>query len=498
MEKVSILWFKKNLRISDNPALHKASEEQKIAAIYINDPDIINGDDFSSYHLDFIKESLLELEIIFKKNNSSLNVYNDKAINVLKKINETFSIRKIITHYETGNWVTFCRDKIITNYCKTNGIELLEYQSNGVVRNLSDRDGWSHLWNKEMIKDQISTPDVSSFLHLNAQSVHESFEKIKIEKKKYNKIFFGGESHALKTLNSFLNDRGNYYSKEMSSPVTAHESCSRLSSYLAYGNISIKQVHQETKKRQTYLRENKIRTGWLKSLSSFSSRLRWHCHFIQKLEMQPNLEFTNMVRAYDGIRESPNSEAFKNWTKGTTGFPMIDACMRFLKYNGWINFRMRAMLVSFASYNLWIDWRVTSKYLSKYFIDYEPGIHYNQFQMQSGVTGMNAIRIYNPIKQQKDHDPEAKFVRTWVPELKNVPLEYIQYPHLLSEIMQKKTGCLIDVHYPSPIVDLKISTLKAKKTIYGIRATQKAKFESKKAFIKHGSRRKNRNISLFK
>ena len=498
MEKVSILWFKKNLRISDNPALHKASEEQKIAAIYINDPDIINGDDFSSYHLDFIKESLLELEIIFKKNKSSLNVYNDKAINVLKKINETFSIRKIITHYETGNWVTFCRDKIITNYCKTNGIELLEYQSNGVVRNLSDRDGWSHLWNKEMIKDQISTPDVSSFLHLNAQSVHESFEKIKIEKKKYNKIFFGGESHALKTLNSFLNDRGNYYSKEMSSPITAHKSCSRLSSYLAYGNISIKQVYQETKKRQSYLRENKIRTGWLKSLSSFSSRLRWHCHFIQKLEMQPNLEFTNMVRVYDGIRESPNSEAFINWTKGTTGFPMIDACMRFLKYNGWINFRMRAMLVSFASYNLWIDWRVTSKYLSKYFIDYEPGIHYNQFQMQSGVTGMNAIRIYNPIKQQKDHDPEAKFVRTWVPELKNVPLEYIQYPHLLSEKMQKKTGCLIDVHYPSPIVDLKISTLKAKKTIYGIRATQKAKFESKKAFIKHGSRRKNRNINLFK
>ena len=498
MEKVSILWFKKNLRISDNPALHKASEEQKIAAIYINDPDIINGDDFSSYHLDFIKESLLELEIIFKKNKSSLNVYNDKAINVLKKINETFSIRKIITHYETGNWVTFCRDKIITNYCKTNGIELLEYQSNGVVRNLSDRDGWSHLWNKEMIKDQISTPDISSFLHLNAQSVHESFEKIKIEKKKYNKIFFGGESHALKTLNSFLNDRGNYYSKEMSSPITAHKSCSRLSSYLAYGNISIKQVYQETKKRQSYLRENKIRTGWLKSLSSFSSRLRWHCHFIQKLEMQPNLEFTNMVRVYDGIRESPNSEAFTNWKKGTTGFPMIDACMRFLKYNGWINFRMRAMLVSFASYNLWIDWRVTSKYLSKYFIDYEPGIHYNQFQMQSGVTGMNAIRIYNPIKQQKDHDPEAKFVRTWVPELKNVPLEYIQYPHLLSEKMQKKTGCLIDVHYPSPIVDLKISTLKAKKTIYGIRATQKAKFESKKAFIKHGSRRKNRNINLFK
>ena len=498
MKKISIIWFKKNLRISDNSALYKASKDQKIAAIYINDPDIINNDDFSYYHLDFIKESLLELEIIFKKNKSSFNVYYDKAINVLKKINETYSIGKIITHYETGNWVTYCRDKIITNYCKENGIELLEYQSNGIVRNLSDRDGWSHLWNKEMIKNQISTPDVSGFLDLNAQSVHESFQKIKIKKKKYNKIFFGGESHATNTLHSFLNDRGNYYSKEMSSPVTADKSCSRLSSYLAYGNISIKQVLQETKKRQAFLRENKIRTGWLKSLSSFSSRLRWHCHFIQKLEMQPNLEFTNMVRAYDGLRESYDPNAFTSWKEGSTGFPMIDACMRFLKSNGWINFRMRAMLVSFASYNLWIDWRVTSKYLSKYFIDYEPGIHYNQFQMQSGVTGMNAIRIYNPVKQQQDHDSEAKFVRKWVPELLNVPLEYIQYPHLLSEKMQKKVGCIIGKHYPSPIVDLKISTLKAKKYIYDIRATQKAKIESKKAYIKHGSRRKSRNINLFK
>ena len=498
MKNLTLLWFKKDLRTSDNAALYEASKDENSAAIYIHDPDIINGKDFSFYHLDFIKDSLLELENNFRSNNSFLNIYHDQALNVFKKLNGDFLVKKIITHYETGNWTVHRRDKVITDYCKQNSIKLLEYPSNGVVRNLEDRDGWSHLWNKEMNKEKIKVPNISSFIKLDSYSVDESFDKIKIKKKKYNKIFFGGESHATNTLHSFLNDRGNYYSKEMSSPVTAYKSCSRLSSYLTYGNISIKQVLQKTKKRQAFLRENKIRTGWLKSLSSFSSRLRWHCHFIQKLEMQPNLEFTNMVRAYDGLRESYDSNAFTSWKEGSTGFPMIDACMRFLKSNGWINFRMRAMLVSFASYNLWIDWRVTSKYLSKYFIDYEPGIHYNQFQMQSGVTGMNAIRIYNPVKQQQDHDSEAKFVRKWVPELLNIPLEYIQYPHLLSEKMQKKVGCIIGKHYPSPIVDLKISTLKAKKYIYDIRATQKAKLESKKAYIKHGSRRKSRNINLFK
>ena len=112
-------------------------------------------------------------------------------------------------------------------------------------------------------------------------------------------MYKGGESEAKKTMSSFLNNRGQHYSKEMSSPLSAFSSCSRLSSYITYGNISIKQILREIKNQQKYLRENKIRTGWLKSLSSFSSRLRWHCHFIQKLEMQPDLEFTNMVRSYD-------------------------------------------------------------------------------------------------------------------------------------------------------------------------------------------------------
>ena len=159
--------------------------------------------------------------------------------------------------------------------------------------------------------------------------------------------------------------------------------------------------------------------------------------------MQPSLENTNMVRSFDRIRTKPNTEFFKCWSEGEVGVPMVDACMRFLKKNGWINFRMRAMLVSFASYNLWLDWRMTSKFLSKYFIDYEPGIHYNQFQMQSGVTGINAIRIYNPIKQQADHDPDGLFVKEWIPELKDVPNDYLQYPHLMSDALQKKTGCII-------------------------------------------------------
>ena len=208
--------------------------------------------------------------------------------------------------------------------------------------------------------------------------------------------------------------------------------------------------------------------------------------------MQPELEFTNMVSAFDGIRDSSKIEYFDAWKSGEVGYPMVDACMRFLKKNGWINFRMRAMLVSFASYNLWIDWRLTSKFLSKYFIDYEPGIHYNQFQMQSGVTGINAIRIYNPIKQQIDHDPNGIFTKNWCPELENVPDDYLQYPHMMSEALQKKIGCIIGKDYPKPVVDLRKSTLIARKLIYGVKSTSAAKKQSAQAYILHGSRKKSK------
>ena len=188
----------------------------------------------------------------------------------------------------------------------------------------------------------------------------------------------------------------------MSSPITGETSCSRLSPHIAFGNISIKEIFKKTNDK---LKSN-LSFPKKKSLIAFKSRLAWHCHFIQKLYDEPEIEFRNMNSAYNGIRENDFNEDYHlAWKNGTTGYPFVDACMRYLRTNGWINFRMRAMLVSFASYQLWLDWKKTSKHLAKLFTDYEPGIHYSQFQMQSGTTGINSIRIYNPIKQSIDQDP---------------------------------------------------------------------------------------------
>jgi deoxyribodipyrimidine photo-lyase len=229
----------------------------------------------------------------------------------------------------------------------------------------------------------------------------------------------------------------------MSSPLSAEEACSRLSPYLAYGALSIKELMHKIWKTRAQLQSasnEESSSRVLASLKSFESRLHWHCHFIQKLESQPNIEMQNMHSGFDDLREPHfNQEYFERWKKGETGFPLIDACMRMLAQTGWINFRMRALLISFSSYQLWNHWREPALHLAREFLDYEPGIHYPQIQMQSGVTGINTLRIYNPVKQAQDQDPKGIFVKRWLPELRSVPNEFIflvRNPSMRSEARQ--------------------------------------------------------------
>ncbi|WP_218836789.1 FAD-binding domain-containing protein, partial [Candidatus Pelagibacter communis] len=294
----------------------------------------------------------------------------------------------------------------------------------------------------------------------------------------------GGRIQALSLLNSFLEQRSENYQKEMSSPITGEVACSRLSPHITYGTISLREInHAIDNAKQINMSFNKV-----KSLRSFRSRLAWHCHFIQKLYDEPEIEYQNMNRAYDGIRENDFNEQYHQaWKDGLTGYPFVDACMRYLKSNGWINFRMRAMLVSFASYQLWLDWRKTSKHLARLFTDYEPGIHYSQFQMQSGTTGINTIRIYNPIKQSTDQDPEGEFIKKWVPELKEIPNKLVHEPWKLTYIDQKGLGIEIGKHYPNPIVDHHSSSKIARDKIWMVKKTEEAKFNAKKILEKHAS-----------
>jgi deoxyribodipyrimidine photo-lyase len=215
---------------------------------------------------------------------------------------------------------------------------------------------------------------------------------------------------------------------------------------------------------------------------SFAGRQHWHCHFMQKLEDEPRLEFENLHRAYDGLRpEVADPARLAAWCAGATGYPFIDACMWALKDHGWINFRMRAMLMSFASYHLWLPWRQTGLHLARQFTDYEPGIHWPQVQMQSGTTGINTMRVYNPVKQGYDQDPTGQFVRRFVPELAAVPDAFIHEPWRWPDAA--------GLNYPAPVVDNLSAAKAARDALSGIRKQAEHRAIADTIQQKHGSRK---------
>ena len=481
---MQIVWFKRDLRIFDNEAFKKACDIGPIIPLYIFEEDLWKNSPMRMKHFTFLKQSLNDLNNDLEKLGQTLIIEKNNSIEVFNKYKEKYNIRTVWSHQETWNyWVKQRNDKL-SKWFRSNNIKWIEVVQNGVIRDLKSREGWARKWHIRMNKNLFSVVPKLDRTCNKAYKI-PSFKELGLKEEMNTNFILGGRKEGLKLLKTFLHDRGENYSTEMSSPSTAIVSCSKLSAHIAYGNLSIKEIFQTANKRIKFLKNNSLteNKSWIRSIRSFIKRLHWHCHFIQKLEDDYTIEFKNMHSLYDGLREKEfNKKLFIAWKNGVTGFPFLDACMRSLKANGWINFRMRAMLISFASYHLWLHWKDTANFLASLFIDFEPGIHYSQSQMQSGTTGINSIRIYNPIKQGKDHDPKGEFIRKWIPELSNIPDNEIHTPWL-SKVKLKG--------YPAPLVDEKIARNEAAKKIYDIRKSKKFKEQSKNIYIKHGSRKIN-------
>jgi deoxyribodipyrimidine photo-lyase len=369
---------------------------------------------------------------------SFIHILQAEAKEVFNYLATSFEVNCLLSYRESGTQLTWERDKWVQNFCTQHKIEWIQFQRDGIQRGIQHRKDWEKRWFEAITAKPFQNEIAQNCLQVEHPFIMDADFQLSLQS--YPKSFQpAGESYAWRYLNSFVLDRGAQYHKFISKPAESRKSCSRLSPYLAWGNLSIRQVYQYVKGHEAFARNKFAFEGML-------TRLRWHCHFIQKFEMECSYETLCINKGYEALQHTNRADFLLAWKEGRTGFP-----------------------------------------LAQLFLDYEPGIHYPQFQMQAGTTGINTIRMYNPIKQSIEHDTKGVFIKAWVAELKNVHENFIHEPWKMTILEQELYGVKLGMEYPFPIVDIETAGSLARDKIWGHRNHPLVQAESKRIVLKHTS-----------
>ncbi|MCH1405893.1 MAG: deoxyribodipyrimidine photo-lyase [Schleiferiaceae bacterium] len=466
---IHIVWFKRDFRWHDHAPIRSAlASGENVLFVALHEPSLWNEQPYDERHERFLWDSIRDLnEIAGKEVVYFLKV---EALEFFKRCLDNFRVKAVYSHRETGIGKTFARDKDVASLLNAHDVSWNEWDYGGVKRGLKHRRNWLKDWYDYVDLAPLRT-DISAVQALALPNPFESWQHSQsFEPHPYFQK--GGASRGERVLYSFLTERIKRYAQSISKPLASRKGCSRISPHLAWGNLSIRQVW--------HMAEVVELAGSKRNQRAFVDRLRWQAHFIQKFESACSYEFHPINSAYTAIDASKiwDQQKFDAWKNGTTGVPLVDACMRCVAATGYLNFRMRAMVVSFYSQYLWLPWEAGARYLASTFTDFEPGIHYTQFQMQSGYTGVNTIRIYNPIKQSFDQDPKGDFIKQWLPELKGLPLPYLHEPWAIPPMMWEMEQWNIGSYPKHPIVDLSSARKHASDQLYGIKKTKASKLEA--------------------
>ena len=482
---LNVVWFKRDLRVRDHRALADAVAQGMVIPLYIIEPGYWAQDTVSARQWRFTARALTALRTQLAILGAPLVVRVGEAVQVMEDMRQSGADMVLWSHEETGDAWTSARDQQVTEWARDQNVPWHEYPQAGVVRQLESRDDWAAEWERRMSAPVVETPELMIAHGVTPGKIVS--ERILYLPEDPCVDIPAGPGPARNLLDQFLCNRVSGYRRGMASPMTAADTCSRLSPHLALGTISTREVYQAAKAAHADAAPGPERLG----MSSFMTRLHWRCHFMQNLQDAPEIETHCMHPAFEGLREDDHDEdRLIAWLTGQTGLPLVDACMRSLRATGWLTFRMRAMVASVAAYHLWLDWRAFGPGLAQLFTDYETGIHWAQCQTQSGVTGLGPVRVCDPVQLGEDYDPDGAFIREWLPELANVPAPLIHRPWTMTQGEQSDLGCTIGQDYPAPIVDHEAAAQQGRALVEAVVNSDAFAADQKRVIEKHAARRR--------
>lgn len=436
---LSLVWFKRDLRVIDHPALSLAAAQGQVLPVYISEPDLWAQPDASARHWGFLGECIEELRRDLAALGQPLILREGDAVEVLARLQAKHKFTQIVSHSEGGNAWSQRRDQRVAAWARDKGLAWVQLPHSGVPPGAADGLAQRRAYLRHPMAEVTALPPVAE-----GTGALPSARALRLADDHGTARQVGGRAAGMLALEGFLTTRGQGYRTATASALTAERGCSRVSPYLTYGAISLREVAQLTAEAKTARRGQ---GAWTTSLRRFDQALALRDQPAQAFIEPPKSETCTEPDTRGGhYSETSDAGRLAAWQNGETGLPFVDAAIRYLHISGWLSAPLRAMLQSVAVQHLLLDWRVSGLHLARMFTDYDPGIHWAH--VQAGGEGGQSPRIIDPIKLGRAQDPNGAFIRRWLPELARVPDAFVHEPWKWPPACQVLAG-----RYPEPIID---------------------------------------------
>ncbi|NNC83433.1 MAG: deoxyribodipyrimidine photo-lyase [Flavobacteriales bacterium] len=404
--KVSIHWFRRDLRLDDNHGLYKALEsDHPTIPLFIFDSDILEELPEDDARVTFIHQQLSDMHAQLLEKGSGMVIQHGKPLEIWKKLIKGYDIAEVHTN---GDYEPYAlqRDESIQKLLAQHDIpfhmhkDQVIFEKDEVVKDDGDPytvyTPYSKKWLSQLEESMLEP-------HWSSKNMHR-YHEFKKRPDLPSLADIGFKESAIKVPAYDIDEELiSTYDKTRNLP--AMSGTSKIGAHLRFGTISVRKAFKRTYEvNMTYAKE-----------------LIWREFFMQILYHFPHVVEHNFRRKYDAVKWRNNEEEFEKWCKGETGYPFVDAGMRELNETGFMHNRVRMITAGFLTKHLLIDWRWGEAYFAEKLLDYDLSSNNGNWQWAAG-TGCDAapyFRVFNPTTQIDKFDKDRKYIRQWVPEFES-------------------------------------------------------------------------------